>query len=518
MHTYSIPQCYAVAVQHIPAPQSVPPASRPRTIITTDSEADDINSFLRLLYYANELDIVGLIYNSSVHHWQGDGLHTLREAQEAGVLTSFMGETAGSEARSDDALTWRWEPMGWMERIILEDYAQIYPNLLRHDQSYPSPADLWATVAVGNIAFESDFSADTEGSNLIKAALLDDDPRPLYLQVWGGTNTIARALLSIELEHIDSSDWAEIRAAVVRKAVILSIGQQDTAYADYIAEAWPDIPLLDFDGAFGGFTSFSRRFASPEVLPYYQASFWAPNIKYGHGPVLAHYGLIGDGTYFEGEGDNPGWQPGMAKDPSRFKMFDLIGGFERLDWTGEGDTPAFMGLIPTGLRFVEDPSLGGWGGRLVATEANPHTFVAGEDHNPHAGLDQRLHTVARWTAAFQNDFAARADWGITPDYRGANHAPVVSGPADVTLAPGGSATLVATASDPDGDALSVRWWVYAEAGTLSDEPTLESDGFEATITLPSTAQPGQRAVVVIEVTDDGTPALTRYAQVVVTVG
>ncbi|MBB1516972.1 DUF1593 domain-containing protein [Tessaracoccus sp. MC1679] len=173
-------------MQHIPAPQSVPPASRPRTIITTDSEADDINSFLRLLYYANELDIVGLIYNSSVHHWQGDGVHTLREAREAGMLTSFMGETAGSEARSDDALTWRWEPMGWMERIILEDYARIYPNLLQHDRSYPSPADLWATVAVGNVTFESDFSADTEGSELIEAALLDDDPRPLYLQVWGG--------------------------------------------------------------------------------------------------------------------------------------------------------------------------------------------------------------------------------------------------------------------------------------------------------------------------------------------
>ncbi|MHA6512914.1 DUF1593 domain-containing protein [Tessaracoccus sp. Z1128] len=501
---------------HTP-PLPAPASSRPRTIVTTDSEADDINSFLRLLYYANELDIVGLIYNSSVHHWQGDGVHTLREAQQAGLITSFMGETAGSEARSDDATTWRWEPMGWMEKIILSDYSQVYPNLLRHDPNYPSPAELWATVAVGNVAFESDFSSDSEGSELIKAALLDDDPRPLYLQVWGGTNTIARALFSIELEHIDSSDWAEIRAAVVHKAVILSIGQQDTAYADYIADAWPEIPLLDFDGAFGGFTSFSRRFASPELMPYYRAGFWAPNIKYGHGPVLANYGLIGDGTYFEGEGDNPGWQPGQAKDPSAFRMFGLIGGFERLDWTGEGDTPAFMCLIPTGLRFLEDPSLGGWAGRLVATDGNPHTFVAGEDHNPHVGLEQRVYTCMRWAAAFQNDFAARADWGITPDFRGANHAPIVSGPADVTLSPGGSVTLHATASDPDGDALVAKWWVYSEAGSLSDEPTLESDGFEATITLPSMAEPGQRAVVVIEVTDDGTPALTRYAQVVVTV-
>ena len=99
MHSYSLSQCYAEVVQQIPAQSSAARASLPRTIITTDSEADDINSFLRLLYYANELDIVGLIYNSSVHHWQGAGVHTLREAQEAGMLTSFMGETAGSEAR-----------------------------------------------------------------------------------------------------------------------------------------------------------------------------------------------------------------------------------------------------------------------------------------------------------------------------------------------------------------------------------------------------------------------------------
>ena len=129
---------------HTP-PLPAPASSRPRTIVTTDSEADDINSFLRLLYYANELDIIGLFYNSSVHHWQGDGVHTLREAQEAGLITSFMGETAGSDARSDDAMTWRWEPMGWMERILLDDYSQIYPNLLKHDPHYPSPAHLWAT-------------------------------------------------------------------------------------------------------------------------------------------------------------------------------------------------------------------------------------------------------------------------------------------------------------------------------------------------------------------------------------
>lgn len=31
----------------------------------------------------------------------------------------------------------------------------------------------------------------------------------------------------------------------------------------------------------------------------------------------------------------------------------------------EGDTPAFLHLIPAGLRQLEDPSWGGWGGRFL---------------------------------------------------------------------------------------------------------------------------------------------------------
>lgn len=32
-------------------------------------------------------------------------------------------------------------------------------------------------------------------------------------------------------------------------------------------------------------------------------------------------------------------------------------------WGMEGDTPAFLGLIPNGLNVAEHPNWGGWGGR-----------------------------------------------------------------------------------------------------------------------------------------------------------
>jgi hypothetical protein len=47
--------------------------TKPRTIVTTDGEVDDQDSFIRLLLYANEFDLVGLIYSSSQWHYTGDG-------------------------------------------------------------------------------------------------------------------------------------------------------------------------------------------------------------------------------------------------------------------------------------------------------------------------------------------------------------------------------------------------------------------------------------------------------------
>ena len=48
-----------------------------RTVITTDGEVDDMNSFIRMLLYSDKLQIEGLIYSSSMWHYAGDGKGTL---------------------------------------------------------------------------------------------------------------------------------------------------------------------------------------------------------------------------------------------------------------------------------------------------------------------------------------------------------------------------------------------------------------------------------------------------------
>ena len=45
---------------------------KPRTIVTTDEEIDDVNSFIRMLLYSNEYSVEGLIYSSSMWHYKGD--------------------------------------------------------------------------------------------------------------------------------------------------------------------------------------------------------------------------------------------------------------------------------------------------------------------------------------------------------------------------------------------------------------------------------------------------------------
>jgi len=108
----------------------------------------------------------------------------------------------------------------------------VYPNLRRHDPADPTPQELLSITKIGNVDFEGEMAKDTDGSDLIKKLLLDNDERTLCLQAWGGTNTTARALKSIEDQYSSSRQWSRIRDLVSRKAVVLASGFQDETYVD----------------------------------------------------------------------------------------------------------------------------------------------------------------------------------------------------------------------------------------------------------------------------------------------
>ena len=69
--------------------------------------------------------------------------------------------------------------------------------------------------------------------------------------------------------------------------------------------------------------------------------------------------------------------------------------------------------------------------------------------------------------------------------------------------------------DIDGDSLSYRWQSYPEAGSYKGQIKVENaDQMAAKFVVPEDAA-GKTAHVLLVVSDDGTPALTRYRRLVV---
>ena len=471
--------------------------ARPRTIVTTDPELDDSNSLVRFLLYAAEVQTEGLIYASSQFHWRGDGKGTMfsvpnREYSRGGVNLC-------------PCLSWRWKPG---ERYIdeaVDIYAQVYPNLRVHDPNYPTPEYLRSKIREGNVEFDGDTSKDTPGSDLIKGVLLDDKGGPVYLQAWGGQSTIARALKSIKAQYESSPDWPKIREKVSTKAIIQAFGDQDNTNASYIKPEWPGIEYRQMSTATWGYGA--RGVVRPEFAQYLSAGWTRDNVS-SVGPFGVFYRV---------------WRDGKQMVPG--DVFDYFGmdlpieelkakGFrvwtppqEKGAWISEGDTSTFMNLIDNGLRAHVDPSYGGWGGRNA-----PDTDAT--------GASPRDYATARWFEFAQRDFAARLKWTVTPTFAGANHEPVVSVTSglNVAAAPGATVRLVATASDPDKNTLTIKWWQYGDADTYPGAITFSTpDSLTTTFQVPAGATTGQTIHAVIQVTDNGSPALTSFQRVIVTV-
>jgi hypothetical protein len=94
---------------------------------------------------------------------------------------------------------------------------------------------------------------------------------------------------------------------------------------------------------------------------------------------------------------------------------------------------------------------------------------------------------------------------------------VLAHPADLAAQPGATVKLSARGtSDPDGDELKYRWWQYREAGSYKGNIEIQSaDKQDASFTMPADFCKGETIHLICEVTDSGTPPLTRYQRVVV---
>jgi Protein of unknown function (DUF1593) len=484
---------------------------KPRVVVTTDPELDDSNSLVRYLLYSTDFRTEGLVYASSQFHWKGDGTGKKWFVPNR-EYTRFGLNLCPCES-------WRWAPG---ERFIddaVETYERVYPNLRVHDPNYPTPAELKSKIRWGNVEFDGDISKDTPGSDLIRDLLLDDDPEPVYLLAWGGASTIARALKSIQEHHEGTADWPAVRAKVSRKAILSLSGDQDDTYATYIRPNWPDIRSLPIGGGGVALAYGAWAAASAENAVYYTADWTRENIS-SRGPLGAFYRVWGDGKQMV---------KGDIFDHFGFSGYttDQLRAMGYVVWTpprpkgefiGEGDTYTYLNLIDNGLLGYRDDTRGGWAGPGLANGA-PRAMAPGVGRG--TGPAARPPSPdPNFTPAVQNGFAARMKWSVTPTYAGANHEPrvAVRGSSRISARPGETVHLQGVTSDPDGNAVTVKWWQWKDAGTYPGRVTFSNPTSLATsLQVPADATADQTIQLVLEATDNGAPALTRYARVVVSV-
>ena len=449
---------------------------KPRVFVLTDieNEPDDAMSMVRFLVYANHYDIEGLAATTSVH-------------QQNKVATYRIQE-------------------------IVNAYDKVRDNLEKHESGFPSGDHIKSKITEGLPEYgvkAIGVGKDSPASELLIKAVDKNDTRPLWVTVWGGPNVLAQALWKVR-ETRSKKDLEQF----VKKLRVYTISDQDDS-GPWIRKEFPELFYIVSPGfnAGGG----------------YHHATWS--------------GISGDFFHARCDGADFSIVTNEWLDRNIRKKGPLGAEYPRWDYLMEGDTPSFLGLINNGLSYPEHPEWGGWGGRyelytprmqkwFLYPETRPIFSdavdeVLGTDGRWHSGNHE---TIWRWREDFQNDFAARMDWTIKP-YDNANHPPKVklTHKKNLVAKKGDKILLSALGSkDPDGDALSYHWFFYEEAGTFSvssarsGQPlTIQNfDQPEAWFTVPKSRIGGSgkgTMHIILAVTDHGSPRLTRYERVIVTI-
>ncbi|MCL4215980.1 MAG: DUF1593 domain-containing protein [Candidatus Hydrogenedentes bacterium] len=312
--------CHANAAEDLAPPGGALAGDRPRVIVSTDiggSDPDDYQSMVHFLMYADVFDVEGLVSSPP---------------------------QAGRAAHIHE---------------VIDAYAKDYPLLKEHASSYPEPAALHDLVKQGatDPAPPEGFSAPTEGSRWIIERAKAEDPRPLYVLVWGSITDVAQAV------HDDPSIKAKLR--------VYFIGSwntsQDRASREYVFNSHPDLWMIEANTTFRG--------------------------MYVGGPQ-------------EGDWDNKGFLDAHVR--GHGALGDLL--VEKLPAIKMGDTPSVLYLL---AGDPNDPAAEHWGGSFVATDHGPNYWTDSPDPALTEGRFPGARTVNVWREAYLRDWQARMDHALT---------------------------------------------------------------------------------------------------------
>ena len=478
---------------------SVDKSTQERILITTDLECDDMNGVILSLMYADQYDLAGIVWTAGMYHFQGDGgLHTLGQ-----ITPHYRCNAQHCEHRvksAADLTEYRPVDPTWLPRI-LDCYEADYALMSRNNPNYPTPEYLRSITKVGNIEFEGDYRFETEGSDFIVEKILDDDPRPLVIQHWGGINTTVRALYTIYERYHGTPEWEGILKKVTDKVRIGGSGEDNCRADSHIDDMFPGLQNGGY--GMGGFFSYGSFFsasknadrrAAEELQPYMHAPWNLEAYKMNHGKLAEQIWLMGEGRAIYGE-----------------PIIYNYGLIDYMDW----GLSAELGWGPESLK-----------GRARA-EYEPYSWAFcqfGCASFIDIGLRKDVNNRGNnhYTVVMWEELAARADWAVC-EPQDCNHAPIVTADIlDFTAAPGETVQLAGRAKDPDGDKLTSSWYVPAASCTYKEGKAeglavSAGSGWNTSFTVPADAQSGDRLVVNLEVRDDAARPMTRFVQYVITV-
>jgi hypothetical protein len=119
--------------------------------------------------------------------------------------------------------------------------------------------------------------------------------------------------------------------------------------------------------------------------------------------------------------------------------------------------------------------------------------------------------------AVMNSLAARFKWSVTPDFKDANHEPVIVAVDNIMAKAGEIVELKAKVTDPDGNALTAKWWQF-RVGSYKGDVKIENPGSLMTsFTVPSDAKSGETIHLILQADDNGMPQLVRYHRAIITI-